>query len=77
MLKIDIKNLDELSELILNLSVTTFLQGLIVTDNYIDYGEEFNFIYCYARECLYEKQKEIVLKLKALVESDSFTEIVK
>ncbi len=74
MLTIKIENLDKLYELFLKLSMLTFLQGLIVTDDYIDYGEGFEFVFNYAREFLYQEEKQIMLELNSLINSENFTE---
>lgn len=48
MFMIDIDNIDKLGELTYKLSMLTFLQGLIVSDDYIEYGDGFETVFTYA-----------------------------
>ena len=50
----------------------TFLQGLIISDDYIEYGDGFETVFTYAREFLYDEQRKTVLELSGLVKSNAF-----
>lgn len=75
MLSISIKNYDKLSELTLKLSMLTFLQGLIISDDYIEYGEGFESVFTYAREFIYDEQRKTVLELRSVIDSEAFIEL--
>ena len=72
MFKMKLSNVDKLDELCNELVAVTFLQGHIIIDDYIDYGEEFSFIYNYARQYLFEKQEKIILELHDLIHNYGF-----
>ena len=73
MFAITIENIDKLNELVFKLSMLTFLQGFIVMDDYIECGEGFEFAFNYAREFLYEEERQTMLELNDLIKSKNFT----
>ena len=75
MLKIHVRNVDALQALLNELGVYTYFQGLLQvdrTENLLG-AEQMQYVRRFAENYLWSQQRECVMKLKALVESDTFT----
>ncbi len=75
MLKVKVEDVDELHRLFGELCIYIYFQGLLQEDREEDIlGEEqMRFIQRSAENYLWSRQRETVLKIKALVESEVFT----
>ena len=73
MLMLDIRNYDNLYELVIKLNALTFLEGVVADDEYMtNNAAEFGFVLAYTRLMLYDEQMKTVLELKKLISSEGF-----
>ncbi len=78
MLKIKLDYVDELNLICADLCVVTYLEGLFRQDRYDNFFiGKFDFIQNSTERYLWDKQKEIVFKLKDLLEKQDFTVSIK
>ncbi len=75
MLIIDIRNVDKLNRLVMDLSALTCLESALNDEEYTQYNlDDFDFVLTYSRSALYDKLKNTVLELKALIQEENFTQ---